>query len=542
MSRLSPSFAGILVALSFAGNVVSGPGTIITPGPLPDPAGAGASDGSTRDEEISCSSILHGEVGSGSQTNGYVFSGRTGEVVVLKAAKTSVEEGFFPRISVKNPSGKEIAGNSWLFSRLATPAILLTEGGLYRIEVSDDGRDGDQAGTFDLSLQRLTGTCGKILQSGIPVGGNLGSGASQDIWMFDAVAGDRVFMKAVRTGGHDDFLPALTVFSPLGLSIGGNSPLLGQPETGMITIPESGTYFAYVTESEWDGQQTGDYDLSLAVLSDPTVRHLECGAVVLNELKHHSEVHVWSFNAVAGDSVVMNAERRGGDRDFVPGLMIVGPSGQQVGGNSPLFGRTDTGTIRLTESGTHWVLIAESRWDGFQTGHYALVLQTVTDRCVRTLELASPLRGEILDPIQRDLWRFQAKAGDAFTIQVTSTAAAGDGDWIATVQSWDGAWSSPLSGPAEPFVVPADGDYVVGIQTRDGVVGPYVLSLKPHLEIRLVRSASGWSIDWLHANARLQAAPTPGGPWTPLESASRPCPMPFSEDARFFRLVFGDSD
>ncbi|MBL9139223.1 MAG: hypothetical protein JNK85_25365 [Verrucomicrobiales bacterium] len=515
---------------------------VITPGPLPDPGGVGQPGATTSHGEITCASVVQGEVGLNSPTNAFLFSGSPGQVVVLKAAMTSGEDDFFPRISIKSPSGQEIGGNSWLFSRLATESVMLAEGGVYRIEVSDDGRDGVQAGAFDLSLASLTEPCAKVIQPGMPVEGRLGSRASQDVWRFEAVAGDRVILKAVGTGADEAFLAALTVLSPLGQKVGGNSPLFGQPETGIITIPESGTYSAYVTESEWDGQQTGEYDLSLAVLSEPAARLLDCGKVVFDELKHPSEVHVWFFTAAAGDVVVSTAERRGGDRDFIPGLMIIGPSGQQVGGNSPLFGRTDTGMLRLTESGIHWVLIAESRWDGFQTGRYALALQSLTERCVRTLDLASPSEGTILDPIQRDYWRFQAKAGDALTLHVASMAAGGGDDWIATVQSWDGSWSRSPSRSAEPFVIPADGVYAVGIQTRDGVVGPYTLSLRPHLAVRLDRSASGWLNDWLHANARLQTVPTPGGPWTPLRHINRPFPMPSSEGAGFFRFVLGDSD
>ncbi|MGN6386423.1 MAG: PPC domain-containing protein, partial [Verrucomicrobiota bacterium] len=164
-----------------------------------------------------------------------------------------------------------------------------------------------------------------IISNGAQTQGSISSGTQEDTWLFTGKAGDTVVGRVGTVG----FTPRLRLFAP------DNSLLMEAAPTSSLvrdafvtnTLPADGTY--RFTVSTVFPNQKGDYTLNLALgpgAFAPSPGD-ESGPISNGETKSGvltiGDLDLWSFNANAGDSVVVRA----GSTNFTPWILVIAPTG-----------------------------------------------------------------------------------------------------------------------------------------------------------------------------------------------------------------------
>jgi len=182
------------------------------------------------------------------------FDGVAGEVVWLSVAEVvEVDYGFSPLIEVFRPDG--VLQSTVYETNGATLVLPLT--GRYTLRVNDNGGD---RGSYVLRLEWVAPTTRQCTAQAIACGSQVTASLDrndQDLWGFDAVAGETISASLVETADIDPgFYPAAAVYRPDGVVQG----YVYTSSPANMTLPLDGRYTFQVYDN---GGHRGSYRLGL---------------------------------------------------------------------------------------------------------------------------------------------------------------------------------------------------------------------------------------------------------------------------------------
>jgi surface antigen len=332
------------------------------------------------------------------------FTAGVGQQVLLRLVVTDAGNGFYPRMSVYNPSGSRISDN-WASSTIILQPNIQT-GGTNSVLVRD--YNGPGTGSYKLELLKFPGAPADHgeLVSGQSTNAALGFG-DMHVFTFNAAAGDNFLLKlAVSERDTAGFQPSVAVYGPDGRFLRSDSG----SSTAEVdsSAPTSGTYWVLVKDS---AAATGSYRLRLAKFPGAQLADPKTGELFPNQVWNArlelGDMDVFSFNASAGDAVTLNLRVTVRDTaDYLPWMGVYAPDGKLLTWNY------NSSAITLNPStgrdGTYWVLVGDYR-SGI--GSYSLTL-------TGELHYVAPTNVS-LQPLERVV-----VAGRDATFTVTATGTA----------------------------------------------------------------------------------------------------------------------
>ncbi len=151
---------------------------------------------------------------------------------------------------------------------------------------------------------------------------------------------------------------------------------------------------------------------------------------------------------------------------------LVSPSGVQAGGLPYVC--TDLGRVRIGETG-RWTLVVESYGGG--TGAYDVGVAPIPADVVEDVVMGQQLAGEVTQPGEHHLYRFSAGAAEVVYVD------AGGACNSVAYQILPPGGGAPLAGlpyacgDTDRTVLPATGEYTVSVESYQGGIGAYDLTL-----------------------------------------------------------------
>lgn len=312
-----------------------------------------------------------------------------------------------------------------------------------------------------------------IISNGAQTQGSISSGTQEDTWLFTGKAGDTVVGRVGTVG----FTPRLRLFAP------DNSLLMEAAPTSSLvrdafvtnTLPADGTY--RFTVSTVFPNQKGDYTLNLALgpgAFAPSPGD-ESGPIGNGETKSGTltigDLDLWSFNANAGDSIVVRA----GSTNFTPWILVIAPTGDiaaEVRPTSTLV-RDSFVAFSATNSGVYTIVVSATFAN--TSGGYGISLaQAPTNFTVNPGDEGGVLTNGIANSGvislgDLDLWSFNANVGDSLVIRAGTTNFT---PWLriygptgALVEE-DSPTSTLVRDGVIVFQAPATGNYLVVLTAK----------------------------------------------------------------------------
>ncbi len=368
----------------------------------------------------------------------WTFDAAAGDKVFLRAAQTSGDTGFAPRIRVYDPDGLLVASASDTTSSSSSEAraeYIPSTAGTFTVVVDSSLVEG--TGGYRLFYLKVPGSF--VVPSGDD-GGALASGDNDasttlgdlDVWTFDANTGDRVTLSLSEMSGGTSYSPRARIFEPSGELVAyAEDPVASNSSSNSVTliVPTNGTFSVVIDSSLVQG--SGNYRLNYALETGPFTPPTASGTLLVNGGNHDGSISVgssnkWTFGAVAGNSVLLRIGQRSGGNGFDPRMRLYDPNGDLVASANEGYGSTGASDAQLSViaalSGTYTVVVDSAFANG--AGDYRLYyLNLPGEFTVPGGDQGGALANGgnhdgTIDVGDLDAWTFDAAAGDSVLLRI----------------------------------------------------------------------------------------------------------------------------
>jgi precorrin-6B methylase 1 len=310
----------------------------------------------------------------------YTFSATTGDAIILGIGEVGADSAFVPWIRLLRPDNVLVGSQSGVLA--AQIEFLATQTGTYTVQVASGDSGFNDTGTYTLTLAKAPGAFtispgdqGGALTNGSNHTGDIHVG-DLDMWTFDAAAGDAIIIGIGEVGPDSAFAPWIRLKSPTGQNLGSQSGALAHQIEATATV--SGTYTVVVASGDAAFDGAGSYTLTLAKAPGAiTISDGDEGGPALNGQNHTGTIHIgdldaWTFQATAGDAIIIGIGEVGLDSAFSPWIRLKSPTGQNLGSLAGALAHQIEAVATVT--GTYTVVVAsgDAGFDAF--GDYTLTL------------------------------------------------------------------------------------------------------------------------------------------------------------------------
>lgn len=444
-----------------------------------------------------------GAVGNGSTHSGTIhvgdldmwsFFATAGDAILVSIGEVGSSASFRPSIRLKGPTGLGVASSSdGVVARIDTVA---PTSGTYTIIISsaplaDFGGSGD----YTLTVVR---TPGPYIISAGDEGGELTNGANHlgtihvgdlDVWSFTAAAGDAILIAVGEVGGNSLFTPWIRLRSPTGQNLGSNWGGLASQIGATATF--TGTYTVVVASQAPGHESSGMYTLTMAKAPGAfSVSEGDEGGPATNGSNHTGVIQIgdldmWTFDATAGNTIVVSIGETGPDSDFAPRIRLRSPTGQTLFG--PQSGNVAARIhATATVTGTYTIIVdtADTGLDGVGSYIFTIAVAPGAPFTISGGDQGGPLApGDNAGAIHLgdvDAWTFAAEAGDVVRSAMTVTSGTNFSPWLLVLGPSGPMPFVPVGGQSPvpySFVAPETGLYifVVASSSTEGI-GSYSIS------------------------------------------------------------------
>jgi hypothetical protein len=374
------------------------------------------------------------------------FPATAGNRVLLRASRLTGHESWFrPWVRIYGPDGRLVAAGDAADNHDNGINFVAEETTTYTVVMSSYyvGYDG----TYRLHFYEIPKD---FTVPGGDEGGSVLNGANQegtltvadlDAYTFNAVAGDRILLRACRITGHLSwFRPWIRLYGPDGRLVAAGDAAGNHDNVVDLTLNETGRYTAIVS-SYYSGYE-GTYRLTGQVVADPfTVPGGdEGGFIVLNQalegVINEGDMDFWTFEADGGQLVTLQLEEVTGGNSFSPWLQVFSPTGELLGSH------THASLAELTVSATHggiFTVVGSSGLAG-GTGTYRL---TTTNLPIQGLQLRHSAATEETFTVN-----WPSVLAEEFVLQ-QNTSAAIDGWEDVEIEVMDNGLNARITIPIE---------------------------------------------------------------------------------------------
>jgi hypothetical protein len=400
----------------------------------------------------------------------WTFDANAGDGILVRMGNTSTNGTLDPYLRLYDPNGALVDSVGGYGFKAEEVSARAASTGTYTVVVNGNGapfgRDGG-SGPYRLTLVK---TGSSIVTAADDQGGAITNGfmhtgtitlGDADLWTFNAKTGEgiMVWMGNTSTNGHLD--PWLRVYGPDGALV---VPLYGgygyKAEGFNFRAPTNGVFIVVLTGGSYPNDGEGSYRLTVAKTGDPIITAPgDQGGPMTNGFMHTGRIDlgdldVWTFNAKAGDGIMVRMGNTTTNGLLDPYLRIFGPDGAMI---TPLavggygYAAEDI-TFRATSSGLFTVLLnGGSVADGGEGDYRLTVAKTgeplttapgdeggaMTNGYMHTGKISL---GDI------DSWTFNAKAGDGIVLRMGNATTNDLLDPYLRIFGPDGAPVAPVIG------------------------------------------------------------------------------------------------
>lgn len=279
------------------------------------------------------------------------------------------------------------------------------------------------------------------LSYGTPVTGTIDDANPQQTWTLNVASADRISVQVERTSGN--LVPDVTVQDSSGSDVAqsyGADQTFAAAVIDDQTLPSDGIYTVLVSRENGDsGTTTGDYTLTVTPLgtapdnpnNQTVIGEIKADTPIKGEITATHWYDLYTYNAPAGDSIDVTAERTGGTLQPVVEILDSNGNALTSGYNNGVT--ADTGRYDLPAPGQYTIAVSRNNdQDGDTLGTYNLTLHLIgsgegspnLQGAAGTVAYDQALTGKITGAQWYQDWTLTATAGDTITLTVTRT----DGD------------------------------------------------------------------------------------------------------------------
>jgi hypothetical protein len=283
-------------------------------------------------------------------------------------------------------------------------------------------------------------TCGQ------PLTGTISASHQTNVYSFSATAGEAVVISDTGTSGT--LVPWADLYSPAGTQVGS---FHFHGTGGSFPLATAGSYTIRVYDS--NGTNTGSYAIGFSFAAGGSGTAIGGGGRVSSSISAAAQIDTYTFNATAGNAVLISAANTSGQLIAVANLYS--PSGSQLGSAS----QGDSGSIQLPATGRYTILVYDR--NGTNSGNYEVGLGFTAGGGGAAISCGQPISNAISAAGQIDAYTFSATAGEAVLLTGVHTsgnlAAVAElfdpsGNWLGRAYD-DIMWYS--------FPLPATGTYTI---------------------------------------------------------------------------------
>ena len=296
-------------------------------------------------------------------------------------------------------------------------------------------------------------------------------GESHD-YTFQGTAGDRIFIRVRGTSNGVD--GCIELFDPSGASIAADCDDGGYVTIDGYELTSTGTYTIHAKDH--DDNDTGFYGLSLQIVNNPAfTTSIDCQIDMVGELTHQAEIDAFSYNANAGDVLIIRM--RGEAGNIESRIRLYNPSGNILAEGTSTSGTTRINTFNIPTDGIYTILAYDG--NGNDIGNYGFSFQVVKPTaCAESIECGS-FSANINSIAEMHAYAFDANAGDLIHINMRGGNGVEAELELYNEAGLEIANDNPNGGTAriENFSIPTTGTYFVMARDKKGNdIGDYGFS------------------------------------------------------------------
>jgi hypothetical protein len=364
------------------------------------------------------------------------FSAAVGDNITLRVGELTGTSSYYPYIRLVGPTGVLVA-----FQNDSSDSYInyrATNAGVYTVVVGS--WFAGHSGTYNL---RYINSQTPFIVPADDEGGPLVNGGNhtgttllgdEDLWSFNAAVGDNITLRVGELSGTSSYNPFLRLIGPTGVLIAQDNDASDSYLNHVAT--NAGTYKVIV--GSWFAGYTGTYNLRFAKTpGDYTVPLGDEGGELINGGNHAGvtavgDIDMWSFNATAGDQIILRCGETGGTASYNPFISLLGPTGTLIA-----FDNDDSDSFVsfvATNTGIHTVLVGS--WFSGPSGTYNLTYVNVPGAfIVPAGDEGGSFTGTSHEGTvtlgDEDVWRFTLCPGEPIALRCTElTGTSSFNPWL----------------------------------------------------------------------------------------------------------------
>ncbi len=333
----------------------------------------------------------------------------------------------------------------------------------------------------------------QALTYGTPVTGTIDNTVTQQSWTLSVASGDRIMVQVQRTSGN--LVPDVMIQDSSGNDVVhsyGADRTYAAATIDDSTLPAAGDYVVIVTRENGDsGTTTGGYTLTVTPLgtapdnpnNQTVISEIMPDTPISGEITAAHWYDMYTYNALAGDSIDVMAQRTGGTLEPVVDILDSNGNSLRKGYNSGTM--ADSGEFDLPAPGQYTIVVSRNNdQSGDTVGTYDVTLHLVgsgegspnLQGTVGTVTYDQPLDGQISGVQWYQDWTLTATAGDELSLTVTRK----DGDLEPEVillggsgQELNHAYTDNTGAAAniDHYTLAGPGSYSVRVSRKSGQTG-----------------------------------------------------------------------
>ncbi len=341
------------------------------------------------------------------------FTGAAAETVLIQATRQSGQGT--PCFELLGPGNLRVQ-EQCTYGAIARGEIRLSASGLHEIKVRDHGSD--QALGYQLFLQRLIPPAAATpLAFGQVLSGSLAHNADVHFYSFTGKAGETVLIQVTKQAGTGT--PCFELYGPGDFRVD-FACTYGTIARKEIRLTGTGAYVIWVRDHNAD--EALSYRVFLEELIPPRgATPMQFGQALSGNLAHNADVHFYTFDGTAGETVLIQVTKQGGAG--TPCYELYGPGDFRVELQCT-YGTLVRNYIRLTATGGYAIWIHDHNAD--EALGYRVFLQRVSPPVGATaIQFGQALAGNLAHSADTHFFTFDGQAGQSVLLQVTKQGGAG---------------------------------------------------------------------------------------------------------------------
>ncbi len=415
--------------------------------------------------------------------HGWTFTANAGETLAVWMGETIEASSLYPWLRLFGPDGVQLADD---FNPAAAEVTFrATNSGTFTVMTSDGNSGRTGMGTYRLSLAKTGSPLQLSLsdEGGALVNGTTYTGTIEvgdvDQWTFIANAGENIVARVGETASTTLY-PWLRLFSP-------NGVLLSQdfnPAAAEVSFraTNSGTFTLFFGDGNSGRAGLGDYRLSLAKSGGPlAISPTDEGGSLVNGTTYlaaieNGDLDAWSFNAAAGENILVRMGEVMAASGLYPWLRLYGPNGVSL--SSDFNHAAAEVAFRATNTGTFLVVVGDGNSGLGGIGDYRLSLaKTGSPLTISPSDDGGPLTNGTtylagISTGDLDAWSFSASAGETIVVRMgETTVASGLYPWLRLYGPNGALLSDDFNPAAAEVIFRATNNGIFQVVAADGNSG-----------------------------------------------------------------------